>query len=97
MGFILKRKKEKKLDAGLAQLVEQLFCKQQVIGSNPVASSRRFLRKLQEVRFRSGQTGQTVNLVAQAFEGSIPSLTTIFRNGTEVLRDRVVFLICKRK
>jgi hypothetical protein len=29
------------------------------------------------VRFRSGQTDQTVNLAASAFEGSIPSLTTI--------------------
>ena len=29
----------KQIEAGLAQLVEQLFCKQQVIGSIPVASS----------------------------------------------------------
>ncbi len=27
------------IGAGLAQLVEQLFCKQQVIGSSPVSSS----------------------------------------------------------
>ena len=30
------------MSAGLAQLVEQLFCKQQVIGSIPVASSSFF-------------------------------------------------------
>ena len=29
-------------------------------------------------RYRSGQTGQTVNLLAYAFEGSNPSLPTIF-------------------
>lgn len=29
-------------------------------------------------RYRSGQTGQTVNLLAYAFEGSNPSLSTIF-------------------
>ena len=28
-------------------------------------------------RYRSGQTGQTVNLLAYAFEGSNPSLPTI--------------------
>ena len=27
------------LDAGLAQLVEQLICNQQVVGSTPIASS----------------------------------------------------------
>ena len=30
-------------------------------------------------RYRSGQTGQTVNLLAYAFEGSNPSLSTIIR------------------
>jgi hypothetical protein len=33
------------------------------------------------VRYRSGQTGQTVNLLAIAFEGSNPSLTTILYIG----------------
>jgi len=32
--------------AGLAQLVEQLFCKQQVIGSSPVSSSIFFQKQL---------------------------------------------------
>jgi hypothetical protein len=35
-----------KVWAGLAQLVEQLFCKQQVIGSIPVASSIFFIESL---------------------------------------------------
>ena len=29
-------------------------------------------------RYRSGQTGQTVNLLAHAFAGSNPALPTIF-------------------
>jgi hypothetical protein len=29
------------IKAGIAQLVEQLICNQQVIGSNPIAGSRR--------------------------------------------------------
>ncbi len=29
------------LDAGVAQLVEQLICNQQVAGSNPIASSNK--------------------------------------------------------
>lgn len=32
--------------------------------------------------YRSGQTGQTVNLLAYAFEGSNPSLPTISRSGS---------------
>jgi hypothetical protein len=46
-----------------------------------------------EVRFRSGQTDQTVNLAAQAFEGSIPSLTTIFltENGKMIIGLTAVF------
>ena len=47
--------------AGLAQLVEQLICNQQVGGSNPSASSRNDYVG----RFPSGQRGQTVNLLAQ--------------------------------
>lgn len=37
---------------------------------NPVANS-------DVARYRSGQTEQTVNLLAYAFEGSNPSLATI--------------------
>jgi hypothetical protein len=31
------------MDAGVAQLAEQLFCKQQVIGSIPFAGSKHFV------------------------------------------------------
>ena len=38
-------------------------------------------------RYRSGQTGQTVNLLAHAFEGSNPSLPTNTElNGSLILR-----------
>lgn len=60
--------------AGLAQLVEHRFCKPAVAGSSPIASSIFFPM----VGYRSGQPGQTVNLLAFAFEGSNPSPTTIF-------------------
>ena len=36
------------LGAGLAQLVEQLFCKQQVIGSSPVSSSISSFHRLKD-------------------------------------------------
>ena len=45
--------------AGVAQLVEQLICNQQVGGSNPSTSS-----KLNMGEFQSGQMGQTVNLLS---------------------------------
>ena len=37
--------------------------------------------------YRSGQTGQTVNLLAYAFEGSNPSLPTIFRVENHTMPD----------
>ena len=61
--------------AGVAQLVEQLTCNQQVGGSSPFASS------MME-RFPSGQREQTVNLSAVAFGGSNPPLSTIFMGGS---------------
>ena len=42
----------------MAQLVEQLTCNQQVVGSSPITSSK----KTED--FPSGQRGQTVNLLA---------------------------------
>jgi hypothetical protein len=36
------------MDAGVAQLAEQLFCKQQVTGSIPVAGSTSFLDRRHE-------------------------------------------------
>ena len=56
--------------AGVAQLVEQLTCNQQVAGSNPIASSRK-------EGFPSGQREQTVNLSTDVFGGSNPPPSTI--------------------
>ena len=55
----------KSAHAGVAQLVEQLICNQQVGGSNPSTSSI-FSPAVQLNRgeFPSGQRGQTVNLLA---------------------------------
>ena len=61
--------------------VEQLPCKQWVGGSNPPASARHFKGLQSEEpagRYPSGQRGQTVNLLANAFGGSNPPLPTIF-------------------
>ena len=57
--------------AGIAQLVEQLTCNQQVVGSSPIASSS----NMEE--FPSGQRGQTVNLLSFDFAGSNPASSTI--------------------
>ena len=70
--------------AGVAQLVEQLICNQQVEGSSPPAGSRAgesggvvlFLLYVAKGRYQSGQLGQTVNLLAFAFVGSNPALPT---------------------
>ena len=48
--------------AGVAQLVEQLICNQQVGGSSPSTSST--LSEANTGVFPSGQRGQTVNLLA---------------------------------
>ena len=40
-------------------------------------------------RYRSGQTGQTVNLLAIAFVGSTPTLSTICRIGGIGIRRRL--------
>ena len=53
--------------AGVAQLVEQLICNQQVGGSNPSTSSTAFQSvKVNMGVFPSGQRGQTVNLLLYA-------------------------------
>ena len=70
--------------ATLAQLVELRFCKPWVAGSSPaggstvLANGGRVLSTSgdRSGRFRSGQTGQTVNLLSYDFEGSNPSLPT---------------------
>ena len=55
--------------AAVAQLVERVHGKDEVSGSIPDCGSMG--------GYRSGQTGQTVNLLAFAFEGSNPSPPTI--------------------
>ena len=47
--------------AGVAQLVEQLICNQQVGGSSPSTSS---ILQFHMGEFPSGQRGQTVNLLS---------------------------------
>jgi hypothetical protein len=72
--------------AGVAQLVEHLFCKQVVSGSIPLASSHalvasattrstRIVRKASE-GCPSGQREQAVNLPAHAYVGSNPTPST---------------------
>jgi hypothetical protein len=61
--------------AGVAQLVEHLFCKQVVRGSSPRASSK---SKVSE-SCPSGQREQAVNLPAYAYAGSNPALSTAGR------------------
>jgi hypothetical protein len=65
--------------AGVAQLVEHLFCKQVVRGSSPRASSAGG-RPLAAVKpsesCPSGQREQAVNLPAYAYAGSNPALST---------------------
>ena len=67
--------------AGVAQLVEQLICNQQVVGSSPFSSSICCSVSDCDLEgFPSGQRDQTVNLAALAFDGSNPSLSTKIDN-----------------
>jgi hypothetical protein len=65
--------------AGVAQLVEHLFCKQVVRGSSPRASSRSLsdLEHETSESCPSGQREQAVNLPAYAYAGSNPALSTL--------------------
>ena len=60
--------------AGVAQLVEQLICNQQVGGSSPSTSSTVHCINMGE--FPSGQREQTVNLSVVTFGGSNPPSPT---------------------
>ena len=62
--------------AGVAQLVEQLTCNQQVVRSNRIAGSRQ-TNVFDVVGWPSGQRQQTVNLSARAYVGSNPTSTII--------------------
>ena len=61
--------------AGVAQLVEHLFCKQVVRGSSPLASS------IDLEGCPSGQREQAVNLPAFAYVGSNPTPSTVVHRG----------------
>ena len=69
--------------AGVAQLVEHLFCKQVVSGSIPLASSSGELATSSQALLKtsegcpSGQREQAVNLPAQAYVGSNPTPSTL--------------------
>ena len=54
--------------AGVAQWLEQLFCKQQAVGSNPTPSSG--------LECQSSQMDQSVKLTAQAYVGANPTSST---------------------
>ena len=71
------------MNAGVAQLVEQLICNQQVGGSNPFASSSVMsdppMAELTCSLWADagvGEPGRTVNPLADAFGGSNPSPPT---------------------
>ncbi len=59
--------------AGVAQLVEQLICNQQVAGSSPIASSRNIRGEVPE-----RPKGTDCKSVGDAFGGSNPPLSTTF-------------------
>lgn len=71
--------------AGVAQLVEHLFCKQVVRGSIPRASSGAASAEVSKVSEScpSGQREQAVNLPAYAYAGSNPALSTNLVRGTK--------------
>ena len=66
--------------AGIAQLVEQLICNQQVGGSSPSTSSKQYMGE-----FPSGQRGQTVNLL------SVTSVVRIHLPPPKYLKHLLVF------
>ena len=70
--------------AGVAQLVEQLICNQQVGGSNPSTSST----KVHMGEFQSGQMGQTVNLL------SLTSVVRIHLPPPKPLSERIEVFCC---
>ncbi len=90
------------IHAGVAQLVEQLICNQQVGGSNPSTSSTASPKteKVNMGEFPSGQRGQTVNLLRDRFGGpNPPSPTKVyerFRSAPENQRFSLVFFVFRR-
>ena len=88
-------------NAGVAQLVEQLICNQQVGGSSPSTSSifsvLLMSEKLNMGEFPSGQRGQTVNLLLSASMVRIhplpPELSPEKAQSTKTLEISRVFAI----
>ena len=76
-----------KLSAGVAQLVEQLICNQQVGGSSPSTSSTlNYMGKQFNMGvFPSGQRGQTVNLLSSTSVVRIHPLPPKQKSTTERL------------
>ena len=66
--------------AGVAQLVEQLICNQQVGGSSPSTSSNKFIQEIFWVNFYGRipewPKGADCKSVAFSFDGSNPSSPT---------------------
>ena len=81
--------KHSKQDAGVAQLVEQLICNQQVGGSSPSTSSIESAHdtEVDMGEFPSGQRGQTVNLLA------MPSMVRIHLPPPKILHESAGFLL----
>ena len=67
--------KQKERIAGVAQLVEQLICNQQVGGSSPSTSSKSF-HKIEYGRVPEWPKGADCKSVASSFDGSNPSSPT---------------------
>ena len=82
-------KRHNKTYAGVAQLVEQLICNQQVAGSSPITSStnrdKLLACPLYMGEFPSGQRGQTVNLLSSTSMVRIHSLPPIKTTSYEVV------------
>ena len=64
------------LCAGVAQLVEQLICNQQVGGSSPSTSSNFYLIEYMHGRVPEWPKGADCKSVASSFDGSNPSSPT---------------------
>jgi hypothetical protein len=75
-GFV-RRSGQFPCSAGVAQLVEHLFCKQAVGGSSPFASSKFLFDDVSE-GCPSGQREQAVNLPDYSYVGSNPTPSTGF-------------------
>ena len=65
-----------RLLADVAQLVERILGKNEVLGSIPNVGSKQLTIEYM-LRYSSGQRGQTVNLLLYGYIGSNPILSTL--------------------